>query len=302
MLELAVGDVCGSAARGCGKAVPFPGVSTFSARKAGARVWPRVERILRNPGNTSEGKKEPAERAKGSLADIARLSPASRVPCFRDLPRVPRNTLHPGPRSLARFAGLAASKARSTGVSTFFGGLAGRSALGSNDFVGRQLLEADPERARGSRRLAPSALDPPACRQGEQNSDTRNQRNPGLKLAARVEVVIPGLFEVSAGRSLSFRGHLEHGSTRKKAGHGRTRKLRSLFFFRVLPCPVFFRVLPCSKNLMIRDHLVEPFLFLIAIQIRDAVLHPVRLRRAFQEVIEELLHAGRCSPSGWDGG
>src|SRR5271170_6650660 len=37
-----------------------------SASEAGGRVWPRVERVLRNPGYPGR-KEEPAKRAKGSL-------------------------------------------------------------------------------------------------------------------------------------------------------------------------------------------------------------------------------------------
>jgi hypothetical protein len=58
--------------------LPASGVWTFSARKAGGRVWPRVERFLRNPGNTAKEDK-PAKRATEIEQARNYLSPASRA-------------------------------------------------------------------------------------------------------------------------------------------------------------------------------------------------------------------------------
>ncbi len=96
---------CGSAAPSCGKALPFPGVSTFSAREAGVRVWPRVEPFLRNPGNTVREKRarESGDR-RAYLRDC--LSAASRAlfsltafPGFRKIRSTLGHTLAPASRA-----------------------------------------------------------------------------------------------------------------------------------------------------------------------------------------------------------
>ncbi len=83
----------GSAAASCGKARPFRNLILF--RRGYASPWsfyifsPRSGRRSVAPGwsvfcgtlGTLRGKKEPAERAKDSLTDIARLSPASLACC-----------------------------------------------------------------------------------------------------------------------------------------------------------------------------------------------------------------------------
>ena len=55
--------------RWSGKAQPFP-VSTFSAREAGGRVWPRVERFLRNPWNIAKTESPRSGRQQRTAARL----------------------------------------------------------------------------------------------------------------------------------------------------------------------------------------------------------------------------------------
>src|SRR5579871_4957960 len=48
-----------------------------------------------------------------------------------------------------------------------------------------------------------------------------------------------------------------------------------------------------SKRLRLIDRFLEALFLLVAIDIRNAVLHPIRFRRALEIMIEELLHAHR---------
>ncbi len=103
-----------------GKAAPFRKLpilhdraAPLSARRAGERVWPRVERFLRNPGYTAR-RTEPAKRATDTR-DTARLPFARAAGSFLSyrVPRVPQNTLHPGPHSPARLRAKAQSSRES---------------------------------------------------------------------------------------------------------------------------------------------------------------------------------------------
>ncbi len=86
-----------------GSAFPWSFLHLQPAARAG-ECGPGWSAFCGTLGTLLRGK-EPAERAKGSPANIVRLSPASRARCSHGVPRVPQNTLHAGPRSLASFAG-----------------------------------------------------------------------------------------------------------------------------------------------------------------------------------------------------
>ena len=87
-----------------GRLKTFPWSFYISAREAGGRVWPRVERFLRNPGNIAKGSK-PARRATDGASGklpFTRFAGSPSLPAypgFRKTRSTLGHTLPPAPRA-----------------------------------------------------------------------------------------------------------------------------------------------------------------------------------------------------------
>ena len=131
----------------------------------------------------------------------------------------------------------------------------------------RRVLESDAKRHASSRGIQGTAIEPPTCRQGEQNCDTQEPSEPGCETSGTDRSSHSWPSEGIGQMVRRLQGSLEHG------GHGenRTRKTRekttkaqrtqrigvspNLFvslvpwwFFPVFSASGFFRVLRVPKN------------------------------------------------------
>ncbi len=92
----------------------FPAINCwaiFMASEAGQRAWPRVERILRNPGYIARTTSPRSGRQTHDICGIA-FRPLCGLFSPHRVPRVPQNALHPGPHSPARAAGCKCRNSR----------------------------------------------------------------------------------------------------------------------------------------------------------------------------------------------